>query len=97
MIAFMHDILNIRDEKMKSLEDVDLVLYIKNKLNRPVRVCGMVRNEGEPGGGPFIAYNPDGSTSPQILESTQIDRAIALIRRWWAAPLTSILWILCAM
>ena len=75
MIAFMHDILNIRDEKMKSLEDVDLVLYIKNKLNRPVRVCGMVRNEGEPGGGPFIAYNPDGSTSPQILESTQIDPA----------------------
>ncbi len=77
MIAFMHDTLNIRDEKMKSLEDVDLVLYIKNKLNRPVRVCGMVRNEGEPGGGPFIAYNADGSTSPQILESTQIDPANA--------------------
>lgn len=75
MIAFLHETLNIRDEKMKQLEDVDLVLYIKGKLNRPVRVCGMVRNEGEPGGGPFIAYNPDGSTSPQILESTQIDPA----------------------
>ena len=37
----------------------------------------MVRNEGEPGGGPFIAYNADGSTSPQILESTQIDPANA--------------------
>ncbi len=73
MIAFMHDTLNIRDKKMKHLEDVDLVLYIKDKLNRPLRVCGMVRNEGEPGGGPFIAYNADGSTSPQILESTQID------------------------
>lgn len=77
MIAFMHDTLNIRDEKMKTLEDADLVLYIKEKLNRPVRVCGMVRNEGEPGGGPFITYNPDGSTSPQILESTQIDPANA--------------------
>lgn len=75
MIAFMHDTLNIRDEKMKSLEDADLVLYIKDKLNRPIRVCGMVRNEGEPGGGPYITYNPDGSTSPQILESTQIDPA----------------------
>lgn len=75
MIAFMHDKLNIRDEKMKSLEDADLVLYIKDKLNRPIRVCGMVRNEGEPGGGPYITYNPDGSTSPQILESTQIDPA----------------------
>lgn len=75
MIAFMHDVLNIRDEKMKHLEDAELVLYIKQKLDRPLRVCGMVRNEGEPGGGPYIAYNPDGSTSPQILESNQIDPA----------------------
>lgn len=77
MIAFMHNVLNIRDEKMKHLEDADLVLYIKNKLNRPLRVCGMVRNEGEPGGGPYITINPDGSSSPQILESTQIDPANA--------------------
>ena len=49
--------------------------YIYSKLNRPVRVCGMVRNEGEPGGGPFLAYNQDGTVSPQILESTQIDPA----------------------
>ncbi|MCD8393382.1 MAG: DUF4301 family protein [Bacteroidales bacterium] len=75
MIAFLHDVLCIRDEKMKSLEDAELALYIKSKLDRPLRVCGMVKNEGEPGGGPFIAYNPDGSTSPQILESTQIDPA----------------------
>lgn len=73
MISFMHDTLCIRDEKLKTLEDAELALYIKDKLNRPVRVCGMVRNEGEPGGGPYIAYNPDGSSSPQILESTQID------------------------
>jgi hypothetical protein len=73
MIAFMHDVLNIRHDGMKKLEDAELALYIKAKLDRPVRVCGMVRNEGEPGGGPFIAYNPDGSTSPQILESHQID------------------------
>ena len=45
-------------------------------LDRPMRVCGMVRNEGEPGGGPFIAYNPDGTASPQILESTQIDTSV---------------------
>jgi hypothetical protein len=75
MIGFMHDTLSLRDEKMKHFEDAELALYIKDKLNRPIRVCGMVRNEGEPGGGPFIAYNPDGSTSPQILESTQIDPA----------------------
>ncbi|MCL1868222.1 MAG: DUF4301 family protein [Paludibacter sp.] len=49
------------------------IAYFKRKLNRPIRVCGMVRNEGEPGGGPFIAYNQDGTASPQILESSQID------------------------
>ena len=55
------------------MEDADLVLYLKNKLNRPMRVCGMVKNVGEPGGGPFLAYNSDGTVSLQILESSQID------------------------
>ena len=45
------------------------------KLNRPIRVCAMVKNVGEPGGGPFIAYNQDGTASLQILESSQIDMA----------------------
>lgn len=45
-------------------------------LDRPLRVCGMVRNEGEPGGGPYNAYSSDGKEiAPQILESTQIDPA----------------------
>ena len=43
------------------------------KLNRPIRVCGMVKNEGEPGGGPFIIRAEDGSTSLQILEGAQIN------------------------
>jgi len=47
--------------------------YYIRKLNRPIRVCGMVKNEGEPGGGPFWAKNPDGSTSLQVVESAQID------------------------
>ena len=51
--------------------------YLKTKLNRPMRACGMVRNVGEPGGGPFLAYNSDGTVSPQILESSQIDMADA--------------------
>ncbi len=48
--------------------------YLQRKLNRPFRVCGMVKNEGEPGGGPFIAENVDGTASLQILESSQIDK-----------------------
>ncbi len=74
MIAFLHNVLNVRDPKMKHLEDADLVLYIRHKLDRPLRVCGMVRNEGEPGGGPFLAVGTDGSSAPQILESHQIDQ-----------------------
>ena len=46
---------------------------IREKLDRPVRVCGMVRNEGQPGGGPFLIREEDGSTSLQILESVQIN------------------------
>ena len=47
--------------------------YFCQKLNRPIRVCGMVKNEGEPGGGPFWAKNDDGSVSLQIVESSQVD------------------------
>lgn len=50
------------------------IAYLKNKLNRPIRVCGMVKNEGEPGGGPYLVKNDDGTVSPQILESSQIDK-----------------------
>ena len=47
--------------------------YLRRKLNRPIRVCGVVKNVGEPGGGPFLTYNQDGTVSLQILESSQID------------------------
>jgi hypothetical protein len=43
------------------------------KLNRPIRVCGMVKNEGEPGGGPFWTAGSDGGHSLQIVESSQVD------------------------
>lgn len=45
---------------------------LRSVLDRPIRVCGMVRNEGEPGGGPFWVANPDGTESLQIAESSQI-------------------------
>ncbi len=49
--------------------------YLHKKLNRPMRVCGVVKNVGEPGGGPFLTYNQDGTVSLQILESSQIDKS----------------------
>lgn len=50
-----------------------VVKELRALLNRPIRVCGMVRNEGEPGGGPYIVKDDKGVTSLQILESAQID------------------------
>lgn len=49
------------------------VRFLFHLLNRPVRVCGMVKNEGEPGGGPFWIMGEDKKTSLQIVESSQID------------------------
>ncbi len=47
-------------------------LYLKKFLDRPLRVCGMVKNEGEPGGGPFFV-GKDGQVSLQIVEKAQVD------------------------
>ena len=52
----------------------DRIQMLRNKLNRPIRVCGMVKNEGEPGGGPYVIAGKDGCTSLQILESVQINK-----------------------
>jgi hypothetical protein len=81
MIYFLQDKLCIKNPEIKYLEDVELVLYMKRKLMRPLRVCGMVQNAGEPGGGPFLVINADGTISPQILESSQIDRTDASAKK----------------
>ena len=65
--------LNNHHADLHSLSHDGLRKYLINKLNRPIRVCGMVKNVGEPGGGPFLTVNQDGTVSPQILESSQID------------------------
>jgi hypothetical protein len=73
MLYFLQTKLFVKNPDTKLLEDSELALYIKGKLNRPIRVCGMVKNVGEPGGGPFITQNADGTYSAQILESSQIN------------------------
>ena len=74
IIRFVRHTLCCDVPNLKNMEDTELHVFLKNKLNRPIRVCGVVKNVGEPGGGPFLAYNPDGSISLQILESSQIDK-----------------------
>lgn len=77
------DILTVKDflehelccklDHAKAMSDIELVDFLIEKLNRPIRVCGMVKNSGEPGGGPFFVYNADNTISLQILESSQLD------------------------
>lgn len=74
MLYFLQKSLFVKNPETKQLDDTELALYIKQKLNRPLRVCGMVKNAGEPGGGPFVAMSADGTYQDQILESSQIDQ-----------------------
>jgi len=74
ILVFMTQKLNIdvlEDFSKYTLENK--IDFIKNKLNRPIRVCGMVKNEGEPGGGPFWVRSYKGNVSLQIVESSQVD------------------------
>lgn len=60
-------------ENFTSISSETKASFLKEKLNRPIRVCGMVKNTGEPGGGPFWVREKDGFQSLQILETAQID------------------------
>lgn len=71
--AFVENDLCVRlPEGVKSGNEEILKQTLADLLDRPLRVCGMVRNEGEPGGGPFWAEGADGVVSLQIAESSQI-------------------------
>jgi hypothetical protein len=59
--------------------------FLLNRLNRPLRVCGMVRNEGEPGGGPFWVEGKDGNLSLQIVESAEVDPGSSEQQAIWSS------------
>jgi len=74
IIDFIKNNLNVEiiaDFSEYTLEDK--ISYIKNILDRPIRICGMVKNEGETGGGPFWIRDSKGDISLQIVETSQID------------------------
>lgn len=58
---------------VKSISGSESTSELIEKLDRPLRICGMVKNEGEPGGGPFLVKDEDGEVSLQIIEGAQID------------------------
>jgi len=74
IVRFLKEQLNvIMPEAFESWTREQQRDYLYKTLNRPIRVCGMVKNEGEPGGGPFWVEAEDGSMSLQIIEKAQCD------------------------
>lgn len=75
MRAFAEEKLLIKHDKeaFAAKEYIEKIDLLYNQFNRPIRVCGMVKNEGEPGGGPFWVQSSTGKESLQIIEKAQID------------------------
>jgi hypothetical protein len=73
--TFLEEELNVRfSDNYNGFTLGQQIEILKDKLQRPLRVCGMVKNEGEPGGGPFWIKDESGSISLQIVESAQINK-----------------------
>lgn len=74
IMDFLSKELNVRfPDNYHSFSLSDQIEILKDKIHRPIRVCGMVKNEGEPGGGPFWIRDAQGHESLQIVESAQVD------------------------
>lgn len=75
MADYARGCLNIElSSQFPELSPLEKTRLLFSVLNRPIRVCGMVKNQGEPGGGPFWTENADGLVSLQIVEAMQIDK-----------------------
>ncbi len=74
IVVYSRKYLNIQipDDLLKH-HDNRIVTDLLHILNRPIRVCGMVKNQGEPGGGPFWVQEKSGNIHLQIVEKSQID------------------------
>lgn len=71
--VYVSDLGGIVPQTLQGASLTEQAAFFQAKLNRPIRVCGMVKNTGEPGGGPFWIQEKDGTQSLQILETAQID------------------------
>ena len=75
--TFSEQELNVRfPDDYQALTPEEQQSLLMEGIDRPLRICGMVKNEGEPGGGPFWAKDGDGNVSLQIIESAQVDLSI---------------------
>lgn len=74
MVSFLQERLGLAfPDQLESWDAGDLRDWLIGTMDRPIRVCGMVKNEGEPGGGPFYVRAESGEISLQIVEASQVD------------------------
>jgi hypothetical protein len=74
ILVFLKKDLNIElNDDFYEFKLISQIGKLKEILNKPIRICGMVKNEGEPGGGPFWVRGIDGNLTLQIVETSQVD------------------------
>ena len=74
MVLFLRYRLNVSvTPDFDEFTSQEKIAYLRENLNKPIRVCGMVKNQGEPGGGPFWVKDKNDNISLQIVEFAQID------------------------
>ena len=74
ILNFIENRLGLKPMGLEEMEPEKAARKLFDLLNRPLRVCCMVRNEGQPGGGPFWVEEADGTLRVQIVEAAQIDK-----------------------
>ncbi|MDI6742024.1 MAG: DUF4301 family protein, partial [Smithella sp.] len=85
IISFCAKKLNVVIPRNMARESLELKRkYLLSQLNRPLRICAMVRNEGEPGGGPFWVLDNDGTISLQIVERGHVNEQDKEQRKIWS-------------
>ncbi len=80
IIHFVENELNTKRKSILSLNKIELIRYLKEKLDRPLRVCGMVKKEEEQGGEPFWVQQQDGTVSLQIVDFYQINSSDQMLQ-----------------
>lgn len=80
IINFVENFLNVKRQNILRLPRQEQIDFLRTKLNRPIRVCGMVKNEDEQGGMPCWVKNPDGTVSLQIVEYYEVSENPELLK-----------------
>lgn len=84
IVSICHDELFIEiPDYFIAFDEIEKIDFLYTILNKPIRVCGMIKNTGEPGGGPFFISDSEGNQNLQIIESSQVDLSNESQRSIW--------------